>query len=359
MRHRENRKIIVFSQSALNYLISALLVLMIASVLIVMQGSNPVAAFLAMADGAVGSRPAIASSIRWSTPVIISAMAAVTAQKSGINNLGIEGQIYFGAFTSAIVGAYVSGPPAVVIPLAIFAGAAAGLFYAVVPALLKIYWNVDEMISTLMLNYIAIQVTEYLTMMIMGLGSDVNPDMIATPEILNNAKLARIMPPYQATAGIFIALGFALIIYVLYRYARIGYEWTMIGRNRRFAGYGGISQIKNYLFIFLVSGAIAGVCGATEILGPHLRFRTNFSTNMGWDGIMVALVARNNPAVAVVVAVIWGMIKAGSMNMERMTSVNRILVTLVQALFVLFITVDFKRVFGKIRKSKRGGMADA
>lgn len=359
MMIRKNQSMIKFSQSTLNYLVSAILVLIIASVLILIQGSNPFEAFCAMAEGAVGSKSAVASSIRWSTPVIISAMAAVTAQKSGINNLGIEGQVYFGAFTSAIVGAYVKGPGIVVIPLAILAGAAAGLLYAVVPAVLKIYWNVDEMISTLMLNYVAIQVTEYLTMMIMGLGSDTNPDMIATPEILNNAKLARIMPPYQATTGIFIALGLALLVYVLYRYTRIGYEWTMIGRNRLFAGYGGIRQLKNYLIIFLLSGAVAGVCGATEILGPHLRFRTNFSTNMGWDGIMVALVAKNNPAVAVVVAVIWGMIKAGSMNMERMTSVNRILVTLVQALFVLFITVDFKAVFGKIRNMRRGGIADA
>lgn len=346
------------SQNTLNYLFSAVLVLVIASVLIIIQGSNPVEAFLAMADGAVGSRSAVASSIRWSTPVIISSMAAVTAQKSGINNLGIEGQVYFGAFTSALVGAYVQGPGIVVIPLSILAGAAAGLLYAVVPAVLKMFWNVDEMISTLMLNYVAIQVTEYLTMMIMGLGSDTNPDMIATPEIQSHAMLARIMPPYQATTGIFIALGLAAVIYLMYRYTRIGYEWTMIGRNRIFAGYGGIRQLKNYLIIFLMSGAIAGVCGATEILGPHLRFRTNFSTNMGWDGIMVALVAKNNPAVAVIVAIIWGMIKAGSLNMERMTSVNRILVTLVQALFVLFITVDFKTVFSKIRKTGRGGMLD-
>lgn len=330
-----------------NYLISIVLVLMIASVLILIHGSNPVEAFYEMVNGALGSTSAIASSIRWSTPVIISSMAAVVAQKSGINNLGIEGQIYFGALTSAMVGAYVQGPGYVVIPLAILAGAAAGLLYAVVPAVLKIYWNIDEMITTLMLNYAAIQVTEYLTMMIMGLSTDTNPDMIATPEILESARLTRIMPPYQASAGIFIGLGIAAVIFILYRYTRIGYEWKMIGRNHIFAKYGGIRHLKNYVIIFLCSGAIAGICGAVEILGPHQRFRTNFSSNMGWDGIMVALVAKNNPAAAVVVSIVWGMIKAGSMSMERMTSVNRVLVTLVQALFVLFITVDFKTALKK------------
>ena len=123
---------------AVNYLISVMLVILVASVLILIQGSDPLEAFREMVLGAVGSRSAIASSIRWSTPVLISAMAAVVAQKSGINNLGIEGQLYFGAFTAALVGAYVQGERFVVIPLAILAGALAGLLYAVLLALLKI-----------------------------------------------------------------------------------------------------------------------------------------------------------------------------------------------------------------------------
>ena len=331
----------IFSESV-NYIVSIILVLIVSSILILIQGSSPIEAFSEIVKGAVGSKSAIASSIRWSTPVIISATAAVIAQKSGINNLGIEGQIYFGAFTSALVAAFVEGPGYLVIPLAILAGAVSGLLYAVLPAVLKFYWNIDEMITTLMLNYAAIQFTEYFTMMIMGLGSGTNPDLIATPEIAETAQLTKIMPPYQASTGIFIALALVVVVFILYKYTRIGYEWKIIGRNKNFAKYGGVKQKINFFAIFLLSGAIAGVCGATEILGPHLRFRTNFSTNLGWDGIMVALVARNNPIAAAFVAIIWGMIKAGSLSMERMTSVNRILVTLVQALFVLFVTLDFK-----------------
>ena len=348
---KEKHKLFV---GAVNYLISIVLIILVASVLIVIQGSNPIVAFQEMILGAVGSRSAIASSIRWSTPVLISATAAVVAQKSGINNLGIEGQIYFGAFTAAVVGAYVPGPGWIVIPLAIIAGAIAGLLYAVLPAFLKLRYHIDEMITTLMLNYAAIQFTEYLTMMLMGMGSDTNPDLIATPEIPASAQLTRIMPPYQASTGFFIGLGLVILVFLLYRYTIVGYEWKMIGRNRDFAKYGGIRHFKNYLVIFLFSGAIAGICGAVEIPGPHLRFRTNFSTNLGWDGIMVALVAKNNPVAAAVVAVVWGMIKAGSLSMERMTSVNRILVTLVQALFVLFITLDFKSIMKKRHNKGKG-----
>lgn len=340
-------------QEASNYVISIIAVLLIASVLILIQGSNPLEAFSEMIAGAIGSTSAIASSIRWSTPVIISATAAVIAQKSGINNLGIEGQIYFGAFTSAVVAAYVQGPVYIVVPLAFAVGALAGLLYAVVPALLKMYWNIDEMITTLMLNYAAIQLTEYFTMLLMGLGSNTNPDLIATPEIPAQYQLAQILPPYQANAGFFIGIALVLITFFVYRYTRMGYEWTMIGRNKEFAKYGGIKYRKNYLIIFLTSGAIAGICGVTEMLGPHMRFRTNFSTNMGWDGIMVALIARNNPVAAGIIAIVWGMIKAGSLSMERMTSVNRILVTLVQALFVLFITLDIKSLFQKRKLARK------
>ena len=343
-----------FASAILNYVISIALALGVASVLIIIQGSDPLEAFHEMVVGAVGSTSAIASSIRWSTPVIISATAAVIAQKSGINNLGIEGQLYFGAFVAAVIGAYVPGPGYIIIPLAIAMGALAGLLYAAVPALLKLYCNIDEMITTLMLNYAAIQFTEYLTLIIMGLDSNTNPDLIATPEIPASAQLTRFMPPYQANTGFFLGIVLVILAFLVYRYTRVGYEWNLIGKNRNFAKYGGINQFKNYLIIFLLSGAVAGICGAVEILGPHLRFRTNFSTNMGWDGIMVALVARNNPIAAGIVAIIWGMIKAGSLSMERMTSVNRILVTLVQALFVLFITLDFKSLFKKLQARRKG-----
>ena len=332
-----------FFKESSNYLLSFAFVILIASCLIIIQGADPIEAFSEMVSGAIGSRSAIASSIRWSTPVIFAAMAAVISQRSGINNLGIEGQLYFGALTAGVIAAYVEGPGYLVILLSIIMGAAAGLLYSVVPAFLKLYFKIDEMISTLMLNYAAIQFTEYLTIMIMGMDSNTNPDMIATPEISEGAQLIKLMPPYQADVGFIIGIVFAVIIFLFYRYTRVGYEWKMIGMNQDFARYGGIKNKINYLLIFFTSGAIAGICGAMEILGPQQRFRTEFAGNIGWDGIMVALVAKNNPAAAVIAAIIWGMIKAGSLSMERMTNVNRVLVTLVQALFVLLITVDFKK----------------
>lgn len=127
---------------------------------------------------------------------------------------------------------------------------------------------------------------------------------------------------------------------------------VIIGKNIKFAKYGGIKTKISFLTIFLTSAFIAGICGSVEILGPHLRFRSYFSNNLGWDGIMVALIAKNNPVTTVIVAIIWGMIKAGSLSMERTTSVNRILVYLIQALFVLFVTVDFKSLLANIKAGR-------
>lgn len=339
--------------NALNYLVSVVLVLIIASVLILIQGSSPISAFTELVRGAIGTNSAIASSIRWSIPVLIATMAATIAHQSGINNLGLDGQIYFGAFSAACVGAFVQLPYPIHIIFCILVGALAGMIYSAIPALLKVLLGVNEMITTLMFNYVAVFMTEFFTMKMMGMNQDSNPDLIATPEIFESARLTRIMPPYQASTGIFIAIAIAALVWLLYRYTRTGYEWKMLGRNPVFSRYGGVKAQKNYMVAFLLSGFVAGICGAVEILGPHLRFRSNFASNLGWDGIMVALIAKNNPLAGSIVAVIWGMIKAGSLAMERMTSVNRILVTLVQALFVLFITVDVKSMVQKRLASKK------
>lgn len=325
-----------------NYLISLVLVLTIASILIIIQGSRPGEALWALFRGAVGTTSAIASSIRWTIPVLISAMAAVIAHRSGINNLGLDGQVYFGAFFTALVGAFFRAPHPLHIMAALLAGSLAGLLYAIIPMLLKAFLEINEMITTLMFNYISILLTEFFTMKIMGLGANTNPDMIATPEILASAKLTSILPPYQATTGIFFAPAIVLLVWAFYRFTLTGYEWKMLGRNPHFARYGGVRVLRNFAISFLASGFLAGFCGSVEIIGPHLRFRNSFASNLGWDGIMVALIAKNNPLGAAIVGIVWGMVKAGSLAMERMTSVNRILVTLLQALFVLFITVDIR-----------------
>src|SRR5690606_12790945 len=117
-----------------------------------------------------------------------------------------------------------------------------------------------------------------------------------------------------------------------------------------FSRLGGIRVPSMYLAIFLISGFIAGITGAVEIMGPHGKFRAQFATNLGWDGIMIALIARNNPIGVIIVGSIWGILKNGAFAMERMTDTSRLVIVLIQALFVLFITIDFNKLQTNIKK---------
>lgn len=329
------------------YLASAVAVMIIGAAIILAQGNDPVKAFVAIIQGALGDLDCIAQTIRWCTPAMLAGMAAVIAFKSGVMNLGIEGQIYIGAFASAVVGYAVALPLGVHIVVALAAGGLAALLFAAIPAVLKLYFGINEMIVTLMLNYIAILLTEYLTIQVMGGNANIDVNTISTPDVLETARLTFLFPPNQATTGIFIALGVVILVHLVYKYTVKGYELKQVGDNIKFAKFGGVHVQRTFISIFLLSGFIAGLCGAVEILGPNGRFRSSFSSNFGWDGIMIALIAKNNPFAVVVVSIIWSILKCGSLAMERVTDTSRLVVTLIQALFVLFVSIDYGAMWDK------------
>jgi simple sugar transport system permease protein len=162
---------------------------------------------------------------------------------------------------------------------------------------------------------------------------------VTTPEIAGAAKLPLLVPPYQANAGIFIAIVLAVILYVLYRRFVIGYEADILGINRRFAQYGGVRSKRVLLTLFLVSGAVAGLTGAVEVLGAHYRFDSMFPKGLGFDGITVSLLARNAPLGTIPAGLFIGALKNGAFNVERMTNVNRAAINVIQALILLFFTM--------------------
>ncbi len=331
------------------YVLAFVMVTIIASVLISFQGEEPSKALSAIVKGALGNSYAIGNTIRWTIPCILSGMAAVVAFKSGVMNLGIEGQLYFGAFAAGVVGYIIELPPLLHIISCIVAAGIFGLLYSVIPAILKLYFQVNEMITTLMLNYIAILLTELFTVWVMGATAGVNPDLLATPPIYASAKLPVLIKGTQGNAGIFIALAVVIIVFLIYKYTIKGYELKQVGENLKFSKVGGVNVAKTFVSIFLISGFIAGICGGVEVLGTHGKFTSRFSSNLGWDGIMIAMVAKNNPFGVLGISILWGILKCGSMAMERVTNTNRLTVSLIQALFVLFVTVDYKKIAGMLR----------
>ena len=189
----------------------------------------------------------------------------------------------------------------------------------------------------------------------MGISAAGDSLALSTPAIQDTARLTNLISKTNASTGIFIAVGLVAATCLVYRYTVVGYELKQVGENRSFARIGGVNVTKTFLAIFLLSGFAAGLCGSIEVQGTYGKFTASFSNNLGWDGIMIAMIAGNNPLMVLAVATLWGMLKAGSLHMERMCDVNRLTVLLIQALFVLFVTVDYKKLAGTLKRKAVAG----
>lgn len=357
MKNKRNHiKIIV-----VQYTLAFILALLIGSVLIYKLGESPLVAVQYILDGAFGSKVKLGNTLRWATPCLFTGIAVSVAFRSGIMNCGIQGQVYMGAIVAAIIGYAVPMPKGIHTVVCIVAAGIAGMAWALIPALLRLYFKVDELITSLMFCFIATFLTSYIVIwkIIGGKIDSTASQSNTSPPILDTAKIPTLIKGTATSYGIFLGLAIILIVFLVYRYTRIGYEMKQVGENMTFCKAGGVNVSRIYMGVFLVSGLIAGVCGGTEVCGSYGRFNINFSSNIGWDGIMIARIAENNPLAVVVVSLIWGALKAGAMHMERLTSLNRLTVNIIQMIFVLFVSVDYAALkqswneFSQTRKLKK------
>jgi len=314
--------------------VAILLAFLVGAVVLVVTGYSPLDAYGAMLSGAFGDTFGIGQTLTQATPIIFTALAFLFAYKCGLFNIGAEGQFLFGAFVAALVGISFSGLPSFVhVPLALLAGASAGGMWGFIPAVLKARLGAHEVITTMMLSYVALYVTSYM----------VNypfkaPGWVAwTVPIAPSAELPRILPQTQLSASILIAFLLAgLTHYTLCR-TTIGYEVRAIGLSPSVAESGGISIRKGIILALTISGAIAGLGGAGEVLGVHYRFIEGFSPGYGWDGLAVALVGGLNPAGILLASVLFGALRSGGMTMTRTMHVPLDIVSILQALVILFV----------------------
>ncbi len=343
----------------LKYLLALVAVLLLGVLLIGLQGQSVAAAGKAMLTGALGSTNRIGNTIRWITPCLLTGISATVAFRSGIWNMGVGGQLYMGAFGATVTALFVPMYPVIGPVLCLLAGVLAGIIWAAIPALLKRFLNVNEMITTLMLNYIATLLTTYFVKLINGISANNNSKALATPLIPDEARLTNLIPKTNASTGVFIAIAMVALMCFIYRYTIAGYEMRMVGANPRFARTGGVRINKVYLTTFLLSGAVAGLAGAIEILGVYGKFTADFASNIGWDGIMIATIAMYHPLATGAVGVLWGALKSGSLYMEAMTDTNRLTVEVLLAFFVLFVTVDYRRLLKKRSHARKGAESHA
>lgn len=315
-------------------LAAVLLALLIGAILLAVSGANPLKAYSALIDGSFGSMNAFGRTLEKATPLIFSGLAVAFAFKAGLFNIGAQGQLLLGALVSATVGFMVKGlPPILHASLALLAGAAAGALYGAIPGALKAYTGAHEVITTIMLNYVAINVTDYFAD-----GPLKDTGIVArTPEILDSARIPAIG---KIPGGFLLALLAAVIIWWLLWHTTIGFEIRTVGLNANAAKYAGMRVAFTIILTMVISGLLAGAGGAIETQGIVGRYQPGFNTGLGFDGITIALLGKTNPFGIIPAALLIGAMKAGASTMQFDAGVAKEITDVIQALMLFFVTAD-------------------
>lgn len=306
--------------------------------LVALLGRNPVEVYRILFAGGLSGWPNVAVTLQMMTPLLFTGLSVTIAFRAGLWNIGAEGQMLIGGLAAGVAGAYVHGlPTAIHLPLCILAAFLGGLAWASIPALLRVYLAVNELVICLMLNPIALMLTGYVSTRLLKAPGPTNK----LPDVAETAFLPSFTVYSQLNAGLIIGLA-ACIAMALFNATTIrGFVWKLIGLNPRFAYYGGIDVSRNALAAMLVSGGVAGLAGAEQVLGVYRAFYDNFSPGFGFDGIAVAMLSQNNPLGVIAASFLFGVLNGGSAVLQMETGLSKYLVEVLQFVIVLILAAQF------------------
>ncbi len=329
--------IMKFFSSLLQPVVAFLVALLIGTFLILPSGTGPIAAYREMFIGAFGSVNALANTFTRATPLIFTGLAAAFAFRAGIFNIGAEGQLYWGALAATwVLLTFETLPGMILVPLAIIAAMIGGALWAFPAGFFKIKLGINIVISTIMLNWIA----QYLTTYVVAYPMKGELDINASLKIGESGRLLRLMPPTQLNLGFVIALVAGIIVFFILNKSSFGYELRAIGKNIKFAAYAGVKVNRKILQGIMISGALAGLAGAEQVMGFHYRFIGGFSPGYAFTGITAALLGRLNPIATVFAAILLGAIESGALKMEIATNVSRDLTLVLQSIIILLLGAE-------------------
>ncbi len=313
------------------------------SYLALFQGAigNPVA----MVQALIGGNPLeirrafnpFLESLVVSTPYIFAGLAVALGFRAGLFNIGVEGQLFIGAAASTFVGYSIKGLPAVIhMPLALLAGALGGAFWGFIPGWLKAKTGGHEVINTIMMNWIAFRLTEWLLT-----GPMTRPDsgrMPVSPIIEKSAEIPQFFQqPIRFHLGFFIALGVAWLVYWLLFKTTWGFNLRTVGANPRAAKYAGMNISKNTILAMSLSGALAGLAGANQILAINHSMAIGLSSGYGYDSIALALIGNSHPLGVILAAILFGTLRNGATRMMVTTRIPIDIISILQALILMFV----------------------
>ncbi len=312
----EKRQSLSYQATILAPIASFALALLGGSLLLGLSGANPLATYAAMLDGAFGSWPNFTETLVKAIPLMLTGLAVSIAFRMQFWNIGAEGQLTLGGVAAAWIALFWAGiiPSTLLLPTVILAGIAAGALWAAVPALLKAYLRVDETLTTLMLNYVAILFSQYL---FYGPWRDPKgygfPGTAPFPDAAWLPRLAG-----RAHLGLVFAIIAAIALWFILKRTRWGFELRIIGENPTAARYLGINIARNIVLALLLSGALSGLAGACEVTGISHRLQQGLSIGYGFTAIIVAWMAQLNPLAVLVVAILMAGLLVGGDQVQIM-----------------------------------------
>lgn len=335
----ENQKFKNIGRNILRLVLIIGLAFLINAMILMLVGENVTEVYGTLFSGAFLGKWNIARTLRWMSPLIFTGLAAAVAFRGGMFNLGIDGQLYLGAFAAAWVGFTFDGLPRLpLILLCIAASIIAGGVWAMLAGFMKIKFGASEVVITLMMNYVAKLFTEYLVLYPFYEPGNA-ADSKATASIAKQAELTPLVQGSQVTTALIIGLVITVIIYLWNTKTVGGYEMKITGSNPRFARFSGVQVMKRQMQMMAISGGIAGICGAMEILGVHGRFVANFSSGLGFDGIVVSLLCSNHPLLIPFGALFMGAMTSGSTQLEVVGGIPRSMAAILMGIIIVIITI--------------------
>lgn len=314
---------------------AVLVALLSGAVLLALNGFNGWNVFDVMLFGVFQDMRSVSEILLKAIPLILIGVGLCVAFRCSIWNIGAEGQLYAGAVAATVVGVAFEGLSSwIYVPLVMVAGAMAGAAWAGIAGLLKVYFKASEIVTTIMLNYIALISTSYL---VTGPLKDAASAYPQSAKLLKEAWMPRILPPTRLHIGILVAVALAIALYYFLFRSSAGYAVRVVGINPHAARYAGMNVGRNIMLSICISGAMAGLAGAFEIAGVTHRLYQNISPGYGFEGIAVALLANNNPIGAIFSGGLFAVLRSGSELMQITAQVPQVLVSIIQGMVILSV----------------------
>lgn len=324
------------------FVVPVLIALVVSAVVLLVIGEDPIDTFALMATEAFGSTRRFASTLSAATPLLFTAVGTAICFRAGVFNVGVDGAFLIAGLAAVVAGFSLPvGLGWALVPICLAIAAAFGAAWLYIPGWLLAKLEVDEVVSTLMLNLIAVAITGYL---VNGPFLSEQSGNNVTPRVHEAAELSRLFPPATLHTGFLIGLA-VLIAYAFWvRRTPAGLEGAWVGLNKRFARAVGVSVTRTIILAMVLSGVVAGLGGAAHGLGQLHRFTDGFSAGYGFTGMAVALLGRNTPIGILLGAILFGALASAGTTIQLFSNIPLDLVNIIQGIVMIFAVVELGRI---------------